>query len=101
MNNPTVQVILAVFNDENGAESALKQLKAAKKEKLKIQAAVAMVKDASGSRFHYKEVGLTPGKGALSGVVLGATLGIMTGGATVILGAAGALLGGLIGRKKQ
>jgi uncharacterized membrane protein len=102
MNDPTVQMILAVFDDENSAEAALQQLKAAKKGKaLGIQAAVAMSKDASGGRFRYKEVGLTPSKGALSGVILGATLGILTGGAGIILGAAGALLGGLVGRKKQ
>ncbi|HXV42315.1 MAG TPA: DUF1269 domain-containing protein [Anaerolineae bacterium] len=101
MNDPTVQVILAVFDDENSTEAALKQLKAAKKGEPRVQAAVAMFKDADGSRFRYKEVGLTPGKGALGGVILGATLGILTGGATIILGAAGALLGGLVGRKKQ
>jgi uncharacterized membrane protein len=102
MNDPTVQVILAVFDDENSTETALRQLKAAKQGELPgIQAAVAMFKDASGSRFRYKEVGLTPGKGALGGVILGATVGILTGGAGIILGAAGALLGGLVGRKKQ
>jgi uncharacterized membrane protein len=102
MNEPTVQVIIAVFDDEDSAETALKQLKVAKKGELpKIQAAMAISRDASGSRFHYKEVGLTPGKGALGGVILGATLGILTGGAGIILGAAGALLGGLVGRKKQ
>jgi hypothetical protein len=101
MNDPTVQVILAVFDDENSTEAALKQLKAAKKGEPRVQAAVAMFKDANGSRFRYKEVGLTPGKGALGGVILGATLGILTGGATIILGAAGALLGSLAGRKKQ
>jgi uncharacterized membrane protein len=102
MSDPTVQVVLAVFDDENSTAAALKQLKAAKKGGLPgIQAAVAMYKDASSSRFRYKEVGLTPGKGALSGVILGATLGILTGGAGIVLGAAGALLGGLVGRKKQ
>jgi uncharacterized membrane protein len=59
----TVQVILAVFDDENNTEAALKQLKAAKKGELPgIQAAVAMYKDADSSKFRYKEVGLTPGK---------------------------------------
>jgi uncharacterized membrane protein len=99
MSDPTVQVVLAVFNEEDSAETVLKQLK--KGEAPKLQAAVAMAKDASGNKFHYKEVGLTPGKGALGGVILGATLGIATGGAGLVLGAAGALLGSLVGRKKQ
>jgi uncharacterized membrane protein len=102
MNDPSVQVVLAVFNEENRAETVLKQLKAAKKGELpKIQAAMAMSKDTSGHRFHYKELGLTPGKGALGGVILGTTLGILTGGIGIVMGAAGALLGGLVGRKKQ
>src|SRR5688500_7861074 len=102
MSDPTVQGILADFNEEYSAEKVLKQLKSEKKGELpKLQAAVAMAKNASGDKFHYKEVGLTPGKGALGGVILGATLGIATGGAGLVLGAAGALLGGLVGRKKQ
>ncbi len=102
MSEVPVQLIVAAFDDENGAEDALKALKAAKKEKLiGIQGAVVMYKDASGKKIHYKEVGLTPGKGALGGAVLGAALGVITGGATIALGAAGTLIGGLVGRKKQ
>jgi uncharacterized membrane protein len=101
MSDESVQLIIAAFNDESGAEEALKQLKASKKKLTGIQAALAMHKDATGKKMHYKEVGMTPGKGALGGVILGATLGILSGGTGLVLGAAGALLGSLVGEKKQ
>jgi uncharacterized membrane protein len=102
MSDVPVQLVVAAFDDDKGANEALRQLKEFKKEKLiGIQGAVLMVKDATGQKIQYKEVGLTPAKGALGGVVLGAALGILTGGAGIILGAGGALLGGLVGRKKQ
>lgn len=46
-------------------------------------------------------MGLTPAKGAAGGVVLGAVVGILTGGTGLALGALGALVGGLMGRKKR
>ncbi|MCB0195883.1 MAG: DUF1269 domain-containing protein [Anaerolineae bacterium] len=101
MSDIPVQLVIAAFKDVEGAEKALQQVKQDKSKRQGIQAAVAMVKDATGNKISYKEVGMTPGKGALGGVILGATVGILTGGATIVLGAAGALIGGLVGRKKQ
>jgi len=101
MSDPAVQLIIAAFDDENAAEEALHELKAAKKEHLiAVQAAIAIQKDEDGV-IHSKEVGLTPGKGALGGVVLGAALGVITGGASLALGALGAILGSVVGRKKR
>ncbi len=65
-----------------------------------VQAAVALRKDEAG-QIHFNDVGLTPAKGAAGGVVLGAVVGILTGGTGLALGALGALVGGLVGRKKQ
>lgn len=102
MSDELPKLIIAAFSNETGAEEALRQIKESKKVKsIGIQAAIAMHKDASGKKMYYKEMGLTPAKGALGGVILGATLGILSGGIGVILGGAGALLGGLMGRKKQ
>jgi uncharacterized membrane protein len=94
-------LLVAAFYTEDRAEEALKTLKEARDETLVgIQAAVALRKDADG-QIHFKDVGLTPGKGAMAGVVLGAVVGVLTGGTGLALGAIGALVGGLVGRKKR
>jgi len=93
--------VIAVFDTEQGAEETLSNLKAENKEKLQgVQAAVAMRKDAQG-RIHYKDVGMTPAKVAVAGIVMGAVIGIATGGAGLVLGTLGALLGGVIGKRKR
>lgn len=101
MTDVNVHVVVAAFADDQGAEDALQELKEGKKEKLiGIEAAVAMRKDEEG-RLHFRDVGMTPGKGALAGVVLGAVIGVLTGGTGLVLGAIGALAGGLSGKRKQ
>jgi uncharacterized membrane protein len=96
-----LHLIIAAFEDETGAEEALNRLKASQDEELiGIQAAVALTKDGKGE-IHFRDVGLTPAKGAVSGVVLGAVVGVLTGGTGLALGALGALVGGLVGRKKR
>jgi len=101
MDEKAVQFVIAIFENEAGAEETLSRLKAEKKEELKaVQAAVAMRKDAQ-SGIHYKDVGMTPAKGALAGVAIGAIVGIATGGAGLVLGAVGALLGGVVGKRKR
>lgn len=98
MSEATVQVMVAIFMDESAAKTALD---AVRQLKHGLQGAILVVKDESAKKIHYKDVGLTPGKGATGGALLGATVGILTGGAGLVLGAAGAALGGLIGKKKQ
>jgi uncharacterized membrane protein len=96
-----MHLIVAAFDGQSRAEEALKMLKESRDEKLVgIQAAVALRKDEAG-QIHFKDVGLTPAKGAAGGVVLGAVVGILTGGTGLALGALGALVGGLVGRKKR
>ena len=96
-----VQFVVATFDTEPGAEETLLTLQSGKKEKLHgVQGAVAMRKDSQG-QIHYKDVGLTPAKGALAGVVMGAVVGIATGGAGLVLGAVGALFGGVIGKRRR
>lgn len=101
MGEATMHLIVAAFDAENRAEEALKALRESRDEKLVgIQAAVALRKDGEGE-IHFKDVGLTPAKGMVGGVVLGAVVGILTGGTGIALGALGALVGGLVGRKKR
>jgi uncharacterized membrane protein len=96
-----LHLIIAAFDGETGAEEALKSLKGSQDEELMgVQAAVALQKDQE-DQIHFKDVGLTPAKGAAGGVVLGAVVGILTGGTGIALGALGALVGGLVGRKKR
>ena len=97
----SLHLIIGAFDGEMGAEEALKTLKASREKKLVgVLAAVAMHKDEKG-QIHFKDVGLSPAKGALGGVVLGAAVGILTGGTGLALGAIGALVGGIAGKRKQ
>jgi uncharacterized membrane protein len=101
MDEKAVRFVIAMFDSETGAEETLSNLKTENKEALKaVQGAVAMRKD-SESHIHYTDVGMTPSKGALAGVAIGAILGIATGGAGLVLGAAGALLGGVTGNRRR
>lgn len=101
MSEATLHLIVAAFDQADRAEEALKTLKESRDEKLVgIQAAVALHKDREG-QIHFKDVGLTPARGAVGGVVLGAVVGVLTGGTGLALGALGALVGGLVGRKKR
>ncbi len=97
----SVHLIIAAFGDETAAEKALKSLEESQDQELiGIHAAVALHKDEAG-QIHFKDVGLTPAKGAVSGVVLGAVIGVLTGGTGIALGALGALVGGMVGRRKR
>ena len=101
MTQDTIHVIIAIFDTQTGVEVARQALKASRDEELiGIRASIAVQRDEAG-QIHYKDTSLTAGKGAVEGAVLGAAAGILTGGATIALGAAGALVGGLVGKKKQ
>jgi len=97
MDEFSVRVILAAFDDEQAAEKALSNLKAAHKEKqLTVQDTATVQKDDSG-KLHIKETAdMSGGKGAAVGAVIGGVLGVMAGpGGVVAGGAAGAFVGGL------
>lgn len=101
MDEKSLQLLIAMFQDEQGSEEAIGVLKSASKDKQRgIQGAVAIMKD-QNSGIHYRDVGMTPTKGALSGVIIGTVLGIMSGGIGLALGTIGALVGGLFGEKKR
>ena len=96
-----VQVIVAAFDDEHGAEKALKELKEARKEKLiGIQDAAILRRDAGG-KLHIKETAdMRGGKGAVIGGVVGAVAGLVAG-PLVLATAAGALIGGLAAKLRD
>ena len=101
MNDKPIRLIVATFETQTGAETARKALKASRDEKLiGIRASVALYKDGEG-QIHFKDTGLTPGKGAAEGAVLGVVAAVLTGGTAITLGAAGAVVGGLVGKRKQ
>lgn len=91
-----VQVLVAAFNDEAGADVALADLKQAKEDGLiEIRDAVVLRKSNDG-KLHVKETADMGGrKGAAIGGVAGAALGLLAGPALVVPVAVGALVGGL------
>jgi uncharacterized membrane protein len=99
MTDVPVQLIVAAFNDEKTANGALKELKAAQREKvIRIEDAAVLRKDEKG-KLHIKETGdLGGGKGAAFGGVAGAAIGLIAGPALVVPVAVGALVGGLVAK---
>ncbi len=102
MTETPVQLIIAAFNDEKAADQALKDLKAARREKIiRIQDAAVIRRDAK-NRLHIHETGdMGPRKGALIGGTTGAIVGLLAGPGALIVGAAGALVGGLAARLRD
>jgi YegS/Rv2252/BmrU family lipid kinase len=98
MKEKPMYLVLAVFNGEQDAEKALEQIP---KRDRHVVSAVVMTKDA-GENVKVKDVGLTPGKGAAGGAILGGVVGVLTGGAGLVaLGALGGVLGHHSTAKKQ
>ena len=97
-----VQLLIAAFQDEGGASAALQMLKDAKKEKLvAIKDAAVLRKDAQG-KLHVSETGdMTGTRGGAIGAVVGAGLGILTGGAALAIAGIGAVAGGLAAKLRD
>ena len=92
-----VYLVVAVFNGMDNAEAALGRMK---KPGRAMPSAVVMQKDAE-ERVQFRDVGLTPRKGAVGGIVLGSVVGLATGGTALALGALGGLVGSRSTKKKQ
>ena len=101
MSDVPIELIVAAFQDEKGAEAAYKELKQAKKEHLiKIQDAAVIRRDEK-NKLHIKDVkDIGGGKGAGIGAVVGGAIGLLAG-PVVLVGAAGALIGGLAAKMKD
>ncbi len=101
MTQTIANLLIAIFENEEGADTTLEKLKETHEDILReTQTAVTVRKDTDGG-LHYQDVGLTPTKGALGGVIVGGLLGILSGGVGIVLGGLGALVGGLVGEKKH
>ncbi len=90
-----VQVMVAAFQDEDGAKRALDELKEAKRERLiGITSAAVLRKDEDG-KLHINETADVGGrKGVAIGGVGGAAIGLIAGSALVVPVVVGALVGG-------
>ncbi|HSG16572.1 MAG TPA: DUF1269 domain-containing protein [Anaerolineae bacterium] len=102
MSDVPVELIVAAFQDEKGADQALKELKSAKRQGLiKIENAAVLRKDQKG-KLHIKEThDMGGGKGAVLGGVGGAAIGLIAGPALVVPVAVGALVGGLTAKLRD
>jgi uncharacterized membrane protein len=92
MADALIYFYVVAFPELRGAESTVAQLKS-KRKLTGVKAALILRKDHTG-RPHTQDIGLTPVKGALAGVVLGSVVGILSGGSTPALGALGGVLNG-------
>ncbi len=99
MRENSTHLIIATFPELHGAEEAFARIDVTKQIS-GVKAAVILQKDHNG-QLHTQDIGLTPGKGATGGVVLGAVVGVLTGGAGLALGALGGILGGQKVRKTR
>lgn len=99
MSNVPVEVVLAVFKEENGAENALRELQQAKKDRLiAIQNAAVLWKDGN-DKLHFKETAdMRGGKGATIGGVVGGVVGLIFPPSILASAAIGAAVGGLSAR---
>ena len=98
-NDVPVEVVLAAFNDVNGAEKALQELKQAKKDRLiGIRNAAVLWKDDSG-KLRFKETAdMRGGKGVAVGGVIGGVVGLIFPPSILVSAAVGGAIGGLSAR---
>jgi uncharacterized membrane protein len=101
MSDVPVQLVVAAFQAENGADEALKELKQAKREKLIGIVDAAVIRRDQKDKIHIKETeDVGGGKGAVAGGLFGAAIGLLGGPVGLVLaGATGALVGGLAAKK--
>ena len=101
METEPLHIVIGLYNGEHDAEAALERLKPEYKDRREhIRAALAL-RHGADDLFHYTYAGLSPGKAARRGLVLGAVVGVLTGGIGLALGAVGAAAGALVGESRQ
>jgi uncharacterized membrane protein len=102
MTDEPVQVIVAVFQSEQGADTLLYELEAAQLSGyIGIQNAAILRRDQE-NKLHIREKGdWGPGQGAAAGAVLGALVGAIAGPGAIVVGAAGAVIGSLAAKLRD
>lgn len=102
MTDAPVQVFVAAFPGENDADEALKQIKAARKEKLIGVIDVAVLRRDAKNKLHVRETAdMGGGKGAAIGGAVGAAIGLLFPPSVILAGGVGALVGGLAARLRD
>jgi uncharacterized membrane protein len=102
MRDVPVQVVIAAFQEEKGADEALTALKAAKWQGLIGIQNAAVIRRDQKDKLHIKELkDWGGGKGAAFGGALGAVVGLLAGPGALAVGAAGALIGGLAAKLRD
>ena len=90
------ELIVAAFQDERGADEALKELKMAKWAGLIGIQDAAVIRRDKKDKLHVKETGdWGGGKGAAAGAVIGGTIGLILGPGAIVTAGVGALIGGV------
>ena len=93
MSKTPVDFVVAIFPTQNGADAALKQ---AQEDNLAgIQETAVLHKDEEHKVHIHEPEDMGGGKGAAIGAIVGGLIGLVTGPGAVIVGAAGAAIGGL------
>jgi len=97
MAHEPLQLIVAVFEEENAAGLALDKLKQAQKAHIVRLESSAVVRRREDNQLEIKEESDPGGRrGALAGAVMGAVIGLLGGpGGAIVAGAAGAIIGGV------
>ena len=92
-----IRLILAAFKGKETAENVIKKLP---KRDRHVVSAVVVTKDAK-AQISFRDVGRTPRRGTVEGIILGGVAGLLTGGTTLALGALGGVIGHHSGKKQQ
>lgn len=96
MSQVPVELIVAAFQTEDGADKALKQLQAAKKERLIAIQNAAVIRRDKNDKLHISETAdWGGGKGAAVGAIVGGAIGIIFPPSLLAAGAIGAGIGAL------
>lgn len=102
MSDVPMELVVAAFNDEDGASQALKELKEAKKEKLIGITDAAVIQRRADNKVHIHETGdMSGGRGAVIGGIVGAAIGLVAPPAILVAGGVGAAIGGLAARLRD
>ncbi|MDL1895621.1 DUF1269 domain-containing protein [Anaerolineae bacterium CFX7] len=102
MSQVPVELIVAAFQTEDGADNALKQLQAAKKEHLIAIQNAAVIRRDKNDKLHISETAdWGGGKGAAVGAIVGGVIGIIFPPSLLAAGAVGAGIGALAAKLRD
>ncbi len=96
MRDTPVELIVAAFADEHGADQALKQLERSKKEQLSgLRDAAVLLRDTNEKLHIHETADMGGGKGAGIGALVGGAIGLLFPPAVLAGAVVGAVIGGL------